>query len=114
MKTSGLGNLLNGKRAFISERPDELDTSNFLTIPKGDYRYINEPISEDVNMNNRKIINCNEGINDNDVCIIINLTVYYKKGLSLNMSNQKITNLADGIEPNDAVNFKQFFTLDEK
>ena len=61
---------MNGKRAFISERPDKLDTSNFLTIPKGDYRYINEPISEDVNMNNRKIINCNEGINDNDVCTI--------------------------------------------
>ena len=87
---------MNGKRAFISKRPDELDTSNFLTIPKGDYRYINEPISEDVNLNNRKIINCNEGINDNDVCTIKHLTVYYKKGLSLNMSNQKITNLADG------------------
>ena len=53
---------MNGKRAFISEPPDEFDTSNFLTIPKGDYRYIKEPISEDVNMNiNRKIINCNEG-----------------------------------------------------
>ena len=114
MKTSGLGNVVNGKRAFISERPDDMDTSNFFTIPKGDYRYINEPISEDVNMNNRKIIICNEGINDNDVCTITNLTVYYKTGLSLNMSNQKITNLADGIEPNDAVNFKQFFTLDEK
>ena len=45
---------MNGKRAFIFERPDELDTSNFLTILKGDYRYINQPISEDVNMNNRK------------------------------------------------------------
>ena len=53
---------MNGKQAFISQRFDELDTSNFLTIPKGDYRYINEPISENVNMNNRKIINCNEGI----------------------------------------------------
>ena len=88
MKISGLGNAVNGKRAFISERPDELDTSNFLTIPKGDYRYINEPISEDVNINNRKIINCKEGINDNDVCTIKYLTVYYKKGLSLNMSNK--------------------------
>ena len=105
---------MNVKRAFIFQRPDELDRSNFLTIPKGDYRYINEPISENVNMNNRKIINCNEGIEDNDVCTIKNLTVYYKKGLSLNMSNQKITNLADGTEPNDAVNFKQFSTLDEK
>ena len=75
MKTSGLGNIVNGKRAFISERFDELDTSNFLTILKGDYRYINEPISEDVNMNNRKIINCNEGKNDNDVCIIKNLSL---------------------------------------
>ena len=51
---SGLTSFMNGKRAFISDNPDELDTSNFLTIPKGDYRYINEPISEDVNMNNRK------------------------------------------------------------
>ena len=48
---------MNGKRAFISERPDKLDTSNFLTIIKYDYRYINDSISEDVNMNNRKIIN---------------------------------------------------------
>ena len=30
------------------------------------------------------------------------------------MSNQKRTNLADETDPNDAVNFKQFFTLDEK
>ena len=62
-------------------------------------------------MNNRQIINCNEGINDNDVCTITNLTIYYKTGLSLNMSNQKITNLADGT--NDAVNFKQLFSLDD-
>ena len=105
---------MNGKRAFISERPDELDTSNFLTIPKGDYRYINEPMSEDVNMNNTKIINCNEGIEDNDVCTIKNLTVYYKKGLTLSMSNQKITNLADGTDTNDAVNFKQLSSLEDK
>ena len=95
----------NGKRAFISQRNDDLDTSNFLTIPKGDYRYLNEPISEDVNMNNRKIINCNEGVDEKDVCTIKNLTVYYKKGSTLNMSNQKKTNLADGTDPNDAVNF---------
>ena len=36
--TSPLGNVVNGKRAFISERPDELDISNFLTIPNGDNR----------------------------------------------------------------------------
>ena len=105
---------MNGKRAFISERPDELDISHFLTIPKGDYRLINEPISEDVHMINRKIINCNEGTNDNDVCIIINLTVYYKKGLTLNMSNQNITNLPDRTDPNDAVNFKQLSSLEDK
>ena len=105
---------MNGKRAFIFERPDELDTSNFFTIPKCDYRYINEPIYEDVNMNNRKIINCNKGTNGNDVSTIKNLIVYYKKGLTLNMSNQKITNLADGTDPNDAVNFKQLSSLDEK
>ena len=33
-----MGNVVNGKRAFIFERPDELVASNFLTIPKGDYR----------------------------------------------------------------------------
>ena len=37
-----------GKQTFISERPDELDTFNFLTIAKVDYRYINEPISEEL------------------------------------------------------------------
>ena len=36
------------------------------------------------------------------------------KGLTLNMSNQKITNLAGTTDPYDAVNFKQFFSLDEK
>ena len=67
-------------RVFLSQRPDELDTSNFLTIPKGDYRYINEPISENVNMINRKIINCNEGIEDNDVCTIKKpYSLLYKK-----------------------------------
>ena len=71
-------------------------------------------ISEDVNMNNRKIINCKEGTKENDVWTIKNLTVYYKKGLTLNMSNQIITNLADGMNPNDAINFKPFSSLDEK
>ena len=103
---------MNGKRAFISQRNDDLDTSNFLTIPKGNYSYLNEPISEDVNMNNRKIINCNEGVDEKNVCTIKNLTVHYKKGSTLNMSIQKITNLADGTDPNDAVNFKQFSSLD--
>ena len=67
MNNSGLNSSMNGKRAFIFQRNDYLDTSNFLTIPKGDNRYLNEPISEDVNMNNRKIINCNEGENEKDV-----------------------------------------------
>ena len=71
---------MNGKRAFISQRPDKLDTSNFLTIPKGYYRYINERISEDINMNKRKIINCNEGINDNDVCSIKTLQSITRTG----------------------------------
>ena len=104
---------MNGTLAFISERPDELDISNFLTIQNVDYRYINEPISEDVNMNNTNIINFIKGINDNDVCTIKHFTVYYKKGLILNMFNQKITNLTDGGDINDAVNFKQLSSLDE-
>ena len=44
---------------------------------------------------------------------IKNLTVYYKNGSTLNMCNQKITNLADGTDLNDAVNFRQFYSLDE-
>ena len=52
---------MNGIREFIFERPNEFDSSNFLTIPKSDYRYINEPISDNVYMNNRKIIKCNAG-----------------------------------------------------
>ena len=44
-------------------------------------------------MNNRKIINCNESTNDNDVCTIKHLTVYYKKVLCLNISKKNITNL---------------------
>ena len=67
---------MNGKRAFISQRPDELYTSNFLTIPKGNYWYINDPISEFVTMNNGKIIYCKEGENETDVCTITNLTVF--------------------------------------
>ena len=70
---------MNGKRSFIFQRNDDLDTSNFLTIPKGDYRYLNEPITDDVNVNNRKIINCNEEEVEKDVYTIKNLTVYYKK-----------------------------------
>ena len=64
-------------------------------------------------MNNWKIINCNEGVNEKDVYTIKNLTVYYKNGSTLNMCNQKITNLADGTDLNDAVNFRQFYSLDE-
>ena len=64
-------------------------------------------------MNNRKIINCNEKVDETDVCIIKNLTVYYNKGLTLNMSNQKITHLADGTDQNVAVNFKQLSSIDE-
>ena len=66
---------MNGKRAFSFQRNNDLDTSKFLTIPKSDYRYLNEPISENVNMNNRKIINCNEGEDDKDVFTIKNLSV---------------------------------------
>ena len=67
MNTSGLANVVNGKQAFISQRNDHFYISNFLTIPKGDYRYLNEPLSENVNMNNRKIINCNEGKDEKNV-----------------------------------------------
>ena len=59
MNNRELNSPINGTWAFIFQRNDDLDTNNFLTIPKGDYRYLNEPIFEDVNLNNKNIINCN-------------------------------------------------------
>ena len=79
MNNSGLNSLMNGKRVFISQRNNDLNASNFLTIPKVDYRYLNEPISEVVNMNNKKLINCNEGVDEKDVCTIKILKCIIKK-----------------------------------
>ena len=70
---------MNCKKAFISERPDNLDSSNFLKILKGDYRYIIELKSKDVKMNNRKIIHCNESTTDNNVCSIKTLQSFTRK-----------------------------------
>ena len=52
---------MNGKQEFIFQGDNKLNTSNFLIITKCDYRYIYEPISDNVNMNNTKIINLNGG-----------------------------------------------------
>ena len=54
MKNSKLNSFMNEKRAFCPQRNNDLDTSNFLPIPKGDYKCLNGPISDDVNINNRK------------------------------------------------------------
>ena len=117
MNNRELNSPMNGIRAFFSQHNDDLDTSNFFSIPKPEYRYINEPISEDVNMNNRRIINCNEGVNENYMFTIKNLTVYYKKESTLNMVKlwltKKIINVSDGTDLNDAVYFKQFTSLED-
>ena len=44
-----------------------------LLLPQGDVRYINEPISENLNMNGFKIINCATAHNDNDVVVLKDL-----------------------------------------
>ena len=67
MNNNGLNSPINGKRAFISKRNDDLNTNNFLIIPKVDYQYINEPISEDINMNIKKLIYYNERVDENEV-----------------------------------------------
>ena len=118
-------NVPNGKRPFISLQyqghghgpPEDLNTSTFLTIPFGDYRYVNEadfqsyialrlPISEDVNMNNKKIINCKEGDNDDDICTIKNLSVYYSKRNLLDINNNRIINYSEVINENDVCTIK--------
>lgn len=68
---------------------------------------MNEPINENLNLNNQTIINCCEGIEDNDVCTIKILSAYYKKAQILNMSYNRITNLKDGEKNQDAVTLNQ-------
>ena len=62
-------------------------------------------------MNNYKIINCCEVINENDVCTVKNLRSYHMIGNELNMRNQRITGVADGMALNDAVNINQLNNL---
>ena len=62
-------------------------------------------------MNNNRIINCSEGINENDVCTIKNLRSYHMIGNELNMRNQRITGVADGMALNDVVNINQLNNL---
>ena len=60
-------------------------------------------------MNNNIIINCSEGINENDVCTmknLRNLSLSYRNNY-INNDNQRITGVAEGIALNDAVNVKQ-------
>ena len=106
-------------RTFISER-NKPETNNCLSISTGDSRYVNEtdfqtfkdlPISNNLNMNNNKIINCNEGTDENDVCIIKNLTVYYKKYEPLNMYNNRITNCSQGVDDDDACTMRNLRNL---
>ena len=61
---------MNNQRAFISEHLDKRDSRNCFTILEGDYRYFNEPIIKDVDINNCTIINRNKKTNDNDVYTI--------------------------------------------
>ena len=80
-----------------------------------DSRYVIESdylkISENLNMNNKKIINCEEGVDDNDVCTIKNLTVYYKKYETLNMYNYRITNCRQGVDDDDACTMRNLRNL---
>ena len=66
-------------------------------------------------MNNNKLINNSEKMNENDVCTIINLRnnmlTYHQSGNELNMSNQRLTGLSEDIALNDAVNLKQLHNL---
>jgi len=90
------------------QRNEQIDTSRFLTKPQGDIRYVNE--SDDIDMNKRKIRNVAEGVEDDDVCTIQNLTktivLYYKKGTTLDMNNAKIINCQDGTDDTDVCNIR--------
>ena len=108
-------------RTFISERSKKpyIASSNIFGL---DNRYVNEddfqaynalslPIKLNLNLNNNKITNCREGVDENDVCTMRNIRnlsisiTHFNTDLSMN--NNRITNLADGIALNDAVNVRQ-------
>jgi autotransporter adhesin len=80
-----------------------------------------------LDMNDQKIINTKEGINENDVCTMKNLSTSLtlanrtmetkftemrnnnlQKGNDIDMQNKRITNLANGSSSNDAVTLGQF------
>ena len=53
--------------------------------------------NEDINLNNsNRIINCREGVEQNDVATMKNLSLCHLKGLPIDMRNNKITNVAEG------------------
>ena len=70
------------------------------------YNALRLPISEDVDMNNKKIINCIEGENVDDICTIKNLSVNYKNGNLLDKSNNRIIKCSEGIHENDVFTIK--------
>ena len=98
-----------------SKNSKESDSSRVISI--FDRRYVNETddlkITDNINMNNKKIINY-EGVDDNDVCTIKNLYVYYRKGspyilghfCPIDMNNNKITNCSLGVDENDVCTMK--------
>jgi hypothetical protein len=54
-----------------------------------------------LDLQNKKIINCAEGTEENDVVTIKNLTAYYKKGGNIDLGQNKIINCFMGVNPND-------------
>ena len=82
------------------------DTTQSLTINDLNPHFINEPIIEDLNMNNNKIINIENG-NENDA---INKKYvdnnFLKKDEEIDMKNKKIINVKDPILPTDCANKK--------
>ena len=98
------------KFGFINPTSDKVIISN-KTYDRilNDARYVNE--LDPINMNNNKITNCKEGEDDNDVCTIKNLSVYYKKGNPIDMNNNKIINCNEGINENDVCTMKNLRNL---
>jgi hypothetical protein len=111
-------------RPFISQSSGSESTG--LKLLQTDSRYVNEPISENLDMNNHKISNLKDGENDQDAVTLKQFNTriadeYSNLETSLrntdsdtNMNNNKITSVKDATDLQDAMNYRSVKSLINK
>jgi hypothetical protein len=97
-------------RPFISKSSGTV--SSGLKLYQTDSRYINEPISENLDMNNHKISNLKDGESDQDAVTLKQFNNLCNN--DINLHNNKITNLKDGENLQDAMNYRSVKSLINK